>query len=276
MQNNVGVLIKMDILNIISLAIVQGLTEFLPVSSSGHLVVFSKFMGFVDQGIGIDIALHIGSLLAVLIYFKNDVAGMVREVFKAKFTVNVKEKNSRLAWMIAAASVPALICGFWLRHYHAAFFRNPNVIGFNILFYGLILYAADVFSKKEKTLETMNFADAVCIGLAQCLALVPGTSRSGITITMARILKLNRVDAAKFSMLLSVPVIAGAGVLEIYRLICSGSSSDIVFALEAVCFSFAASYAVIYFMMAWVKKFSFLVFASYRVLLGLWLIFGVL
>ena len=258
----------MSVLHIIALAIVQGLTEFLPVSSSGHLVVFSKFMSFADQGIGIDIALHLGSLLAVCIYFKDDILRMAKEVFKAKLIPNFKKEDNKLAWLIVLASVPALICGFWLRNFNAPFLRNPEVIGFNILFYGLVLYAADRFAKRNEKLGQMNMAKALLIGFAQCLALVPGTSRSGITITMARLLHINRVDAAKFSMLLAVPVIAGAGALEGYRLILSGSSTDIVFALEAICFSFVASYAVIHFMMQWLKRFSFLPFAIYRIVLG--------
>jgi len=265
----------MSLIHIISLAVVQGLTEFLPVSSSGHLILFSRFMHLQDQGIGIDIALHLGSLLAVLIYFWSDISKMAQEVFKSKLIPNFKQQNNRLAWLIIIASIPALLFGFWLRNCNIHLLREPKFIGFNILFYGLILYAADRFAKKNKELHQLNLKQAFLIGLVQCLALIPGTSRSGITITMARFLHFNRVDAAKFSMLLSMPVIAGASALEAYRLVVSGSSTDIVFALQSVCFSFVASYAVIYFMMKWLKHFSFLPFVLYRVILGMLLIFMV-
>ena len=259
----------MSIIHLLALAVIQGLTEFLPVSSSGHLVLFSNLMHFEDEGLGIDIALHIGSLFAVLIYFKGEIAGMFREVFKTGLKPDFKLEYNKLAWMLMVACVPALIMGFYLRNADFAFLRDPKVIGFNILFYGLLLYVADTFFKSEKTIKHIGIKEAILIGLAQCLALIPGTSRSGVTITMARFLNIKRVDAAKFSMLLSIPVIAAAGALESYRLFASGSSADVLFSLSAVVFSFIASYLVIWLMMEWLKRFSFLPFVIYRVLLGL-------
>ena len=259
----------MSVLHLIVLSIIQGLTEFLPVSSSGHLVLFSNLMHLEDEGIGIDVALHIGSLFAVLIYFKQEIFAMCREVLKTGLKPDFKLKYNKLAWMLIIACAPALIVGFYLRNADFAFLRNPKVIGFNILFYGFLLYVADMFFKSEKGLKNIGFKEAVLIGLAQCLALVPGTSRSGITITMARFLGFKRVDAAKFSMLLSIPVIAAAGALEAYRLWASGSSADIILAVSAVVFSFVASYLVIYLMMKWLQHFSFIPFVIYRVILGL-------
>ena len=259
----------MTVLHLIVLSIIQGLTEFLPVSSSGHLVLFSNLMHFEDEGLGIDIALHIGSLFAVLIYFKKEIFAMCREVFKTGLKPDFKSAYNKLAWMLVVACVPALVVGFYLRNSNFAFLRDPKVIGFNILFYGLLLYAADTFFKGKNDIKSIGLKEAILIGLAQCLALIPGTSRSGVTITMARFLQIKRVDAAKFSMLLSMPVIAAAGALESYRLFVSGSSGDVVFALGAVVFSFIASYLVIYLMMKWLTHYSFLPFVIYRVLLGL-------
>ena len=153
--------------------------------------------------------------------------------------------------------------------------REPKIIGFNILIYGVMLYLADRFSLGTRNLKDITFKDALLIGLAQCFALIPGTSRSGITITMARMLKINRVDAAKFSMLLSVPVIAAAGCLEAYRLFLSGDMGQVLLSFDAVIYSFITSYVVIYLMMKWLQNYTYLPFVVYRVGLGLLLILQV-
>lgn len=262
----------MSFLQLISLALVQGLTEFLPVSSSGHLILFARFSGFADQGIGMDIALHIGSLLAVLIYFHKTVGEMFCGVFKTWLLPCWKDYGNRLAYLILIASIPALIFGFMLRNYGMDWLRNPKIIGWTILFYGLILYLADRIGNTSRTTKDLGVKDALLIGLAQCLALIPGTSRSGITITMARFLGINRSEAAKFSMLLSVPTILAAGALESWRLFVQGNSAEIWNAADAVGYSFVASILVIFLMMKWLKKATFLPFVIYRVLLGLALI----
>ena len=262
----------MTILHLMALALIQGLTEFLPVSSSGHLILFSKIFHLKDQGLSIDVALHIGSLLAVMIYFGSEILKMFSDVFKTKLKPDFKLKYNKLAWLIVVGSIPALVAGFCLRHIAGDFLRNPKIIGVTILFYGILLYVADRFSKAQKKLEDIGLKEAILIGLAQCLALIPGTSRSGITITAARFLHINRVDSAKFSMLLLIPVIVGAGALEIYRLYITGSFTDTALAIKAVCFSFVISYAVIYLMLRWLQKFSFLPFVIYRVVLGLLLL----
>lgn len=262
----------MSLMQIIGLAIIQGLTEFLPISSSGHLILFSHIAHLQDQGVGMDVALHIGSLIAVFIYFRREIFEMIRELFKEKLKPNFKLKYNRLAYLLVVGSIPALCVGFALRHFGMDFLRNPKIIGFTILFYGLVLYVADRFAKSERELKDIGLKDAILIGLAQCLALVPGTSRSGITITMARFLKISRVDAAKFSMLLSMPVIFAAGCLEGYRLFSSGGAGETLFALDAVLFSFIASYIVIYLMMEWLKSRTYTPFVIYRVILGLLLI----
>jgi len=258
----------MSLLYIIALAIVQGLTEFLPVSSSGHLILFSHLTSLEDQGIGIDVALHIGSLIAVIIYFRREILSMIKEVFVSKFKPDFSKPYNRLAYLLLVASIPALIVGLCLRNYGMGFLRSPKIIGCTILFYGLILYGADRFFNSRRDLRDIRLKDAILIGLAQCLALVPGTSRSGITITMARFLKISRMDAAKFSMMLSIPVIAAAGCLEGYRLFVEGNIAEILYALDAVFYSFIASYLVIYLMMKWLQKWTYLPFVIYRVILG--------
>ena len=263
----------MSVIQTIWLAIVQGLTEFLPVSSSGHLILFAKFTSFEDQGLAVDIALHVGSLMAVVIYFHQDIFKMLKGVLQKFFFPDFNIQGNKLAYLIVVASIPALILGFWLRNFGMEDLRSARVIGWTILLYGIVLYIADRYGKNIKTTDDIGVKEAILIGLAQCLALVPGTSRSGITITMARFLGIRRNEAAKFSMLLSIPTIAAAGFLESYRLWKSSAVAEIFDTIDAIGFSFIASIIVIYAMMRWLKKFSFLPFVIYRVVLGLALIF---
>ncbi len=262
----------MSVMQTVCLAIVQGLTEFLPVSSSGHLILFAEFSSFNDQGLAVDIALHIGSLLAVLIYFYEDITKMLKSLFQNFLLPNFSDKNNKLAYMIIIASIPALILGFLLRNLGMEWLRSAKVVGWTILFYGLVLFYADKIGKNNKTTENIGLKEAILIGLAQCLALIPGTSRSGVTITMARFLGINRSEAAKFSMLLSVPTIAAAGALETFRLWKKSAILEVYETFDAVGYSFIASLLVIFFMMKWLKKFTFLPFVIYRVALGLILI----
>lgn len=232
----------MNTIQLIWLALVQGLTEFLPVSSSGHLILFARFSSFPDQGIAIDIALHIGSLLAVLVYFRATFLLMIKSVMKNYFMPDFTNQGNRLAWFLVFASLPALFFGFLLRNSGMEWARNPVLIGGTILFYGFILYLSDKYGATSKQISDLTLTDALLIGFAQCLALIPGTSRSGITITMARFLGVNRQEAAKFSMLLSVPTILAAGLLEGYRMYVRGSTAELLWAADAVLYSFAASF----------------------------------
>lgn len=259
----------MTTLQMVLLAIVQGLTEFLPVSSSGHLILFSKLTSFPDQGIAVDIALHIGSLAAVLIYFHKTIAEMFVGVFQNNLLPAFRNYGNRLAYLIIMASLPALAVGFMLRNYGMDGLRNPKLIGWTILIYGLILYFADKYGKTNKTTADITIKEALIIGFAQCLALIPGTSRSGITITMARFLGIDRSESAKFSMLLSIPTILAAGTLEGYRMLKNGSHGEILWAMDAAAYSFAASILVIFLMMKWLKKSTFLPFVIYRIVLGI-------
>lgn len=258
----------MTTVQLISLGLVQGLTEFLPVSSSGHLILFGKFSAFADQGIGMDIALHIGSLLAVLIYFYKTIGAMFQGLWKKYFLPDFKNFGNRLVYLLLVASIPALIFGFFLRNYGIEGLRNPKLIGWTILLYGLLLWVADKYGKNARSIEQISFIDALLIGFAQCLALVPGTSRSGITITMARFLGVARAEAAKFSMLLSVPIIFAAGVLEGWHFIKQGNSEEILWAMDAAFYSFIFSLSVIFLMLKWLQKWSYLPFVIYRVVLG--------
>ena len=262
----------MSTLQLIWLAIVQGLTEFLPVSSSGHLILFAEFTSFPDQGIAVDIALHIGSLLAVLLYFHKTFWAMIKGVSQNYFLPDFNNSGNRLAYLLLIASLPALCVGFLLRNYGMEWARHPALIGSTILFYGLLLYAADKFGATSRQISDLTIKDALFIGLAQCLALIPGTSRSGITMTMARILGINRSESAKFSMLLSVPTILAAGLLEGYRMYIRGNHTEFLWTIDAILYSFIASVMVIFIMLKWLKKSTYLTFVIYRIILGLSLI----
>ena len=262
----------MTTLQILWLAILQGLTEFLPVSSSGHLILFSKFTNFADQGIAIDIALHIGSMIAVCIYFHREIAEMIKGLFYGKLLPCFNFDGNKLFYQIVIATIPALVIGACLKMYGMEWLRNPKIIGWTILFGGILLFVADRISLTVKKINNISLKGALLIGFAQCIALIPGVSRSGITITMGRFLGMKRREAAKFSMLLAIPTILAAGILQAFELYSSGDYSSISFAIDAVWYSFIASLIAIYGMMWWLKKSTFLPFVIYRIILGTYLI----
>lgn len=261
----------MSLLQILVLSVVQGLTEFLPVSSSGHLILVSKFTSFPDQGLTMDVAVHIGSIAAVLIYFYKDIWNIIKGVLKAKLLPSFANSGSRLFWLIVVGTIPAVVVGLILKKFGMEWMRDTKIIGWNILIFGILLWFADKYTLSVRKIENLEFVDALLIGLAQCLALVPGTSRSGITITMSRFLGVERREAAKFCMLLSIPTIAGAGALVFWEMYKSGVH-DFGFELWGIVFSFAASICAIWIMMNWLKNRTFLPFVVYRVILGVFLL----
>ena len=255
-------------LNIILLSLLQGITEFLPVSSSGHLILFSKFTTFPDQGQAMDVALHIGSILAVMIYFSEEIWKMVKGLFKSYFLPNFKDEGNRVFWLVVIATVPAVIAGLFIRSEGVEWMRSTKLVGWTILGYGILLFIADNIGMTIRKVNHLGILDAMLIGLAQCLALIPGTSRSGITITMARFLGMERREAAKFSMLLSIPTIIGAGLLVGYELYQEENLLSIIFAIDGILYSFIFSVIAIYTVMWWLKKSTFLPFVIYRVVFG--------
>lgn len=255
-------------LQLILLSALQGFTEFLPVSSSGHLILFSKFTSFPDQGPFLDVAMHVGSILAVIIYFWREIWQMLKGLFQSRFLPKFNIPGAKLAWLIVIATIPAVIAGLSLKAYGLENIRSAKLIGWTLVIYAIILYIADKFGKTTRKTDNLGIKDALIIGLAQCLALIPGTSRSGITITASRFLGLERREAAKFSMLLSIPTIAGAGLLMAIELFQSGDLSGISDACHGIVYSFVASICAIYVMMSWLKKWSFAPFVIYRLALG--------
>jgi undecaprenyl-diphosphatase len=251
---------------IIVLAIVQGITEFLPISSSGHLILIPALTGWTDQGLATDVMVHIGSLFAILAYFWRDVLsilGGVTDLVRRRWT-----SRARLAVYIAAATVPAVLFGLILKWVGLLDkIRGIEVVAWNALVFGVLLYIADEWGPRVKTMENITFRAAMIIGLAQALALIPGTSRSGITMTAARFMGFERAEAARFSFLLGIPAITGAGLLTIIEMNADGHSMP-PGAITAAIFTFFAALAAIAFLMALVKRVSFTPFVMYRMLLA--------
>lgn len=256
----------MTIEQIIVLAVVQGITEFLPISSSGHLILVPQIMHWQDQGLVVDVMTHLGTLLAILIYFWRDVARLIKgalELLKGRVT-----PDGRLAIYIVLATIPAVAFGIFLKEYgFTDLERNVAVVAWNTILYGILMLIADMVGPQEKTIANMTLGSALLIGVAQALALIPGTSRSGVTMTAARFLGFTRPDAARFSFLLGIPAIAGAGIFTVGDALASGEpvTMDAVYCAGL---TFGAGLAAIAFLMAVVKRVSFLPFVLYRMVLG--------
>ncbi|WAT16995.1 undecaprenyl-diphosphate phosphatase [Aurantiacibacter sp. MUD11] len=278
----------MTFIEMLILAIVQGITEFLPISSSGHLILVPVFTGSEDQGPMIDIAVHIGSLLAIIVYFFKDAWGLARGGF-ATVGIGHAPEQRRLFWWIILGTIPAVILGLSIKTgalngVATALFgltiedgdllaslRFTDLIAFNLIFYGVLLGVADRFGREDRSYEDMTWRDGLLVGLAQALALIPGTSRSGVTMTAARVLGFGRVEAARFSFLLSIPAVAGAGVLIVPDLMAAGSDMVREAFITGV-LTFIAAFATMAFLMNFLKKASMMVFVIYRIAMGILLL----
>ena len=263
----------MTLIQIIVLSLIQGLTEFLPVSSSAHLILGSRFFNWPDQGLVFDVATHLGTLLAVLVYFRNDLRNMIRPWLGK---VENDEASRKLGLTLIIASIPAIIAGGLLHGWVETVLRDTRVIAFSTIGFGLLLWWADARFARSKLLQDMNMKSGIIIGLAQVLALVPGTSRSGITITMGRMLGFSADSAARFSFLLSIPIIAAAGAYGVLRMLMNDTSIDWLQFGLAILLSALAGWLCIAVFLALLKRVGLLPFVVYRLLLGvtlLWIAF---
>ncbi len=248
------------------LALVQGLTEFLPISSSGHLILVPRLLGWPDQGMVFDVAVHVGSLAAVMLYFRGDLAGLARSV--PDFLRLRETTGTRLLFNVLLATFPVLAVGFLLEHWIDDNLRDPLVIASTMSGFGLVLWFADRRGRRNLELRALGWRQALLIGLAQVLALIPGTSRSGITITAALMVGMTRVDAARFSFLLSIPTILAAGSLKsLYIFTHPDEVRWGVFTLGVVV-SFVSAYACIALFLRLVERIGLGPFVVYRLLLG--------
>ncbi len=262
----------MTTLQLVVIAIVQGLTEFLPISSSAHLRLIPELTGWADQGLTIDIATHVGTLLAVLVYFWRDVLSMAQGSFDI-----VRGRQSQPAALVTYlvwATVPIVVVGSLLlaggyENGDLSRLRQLDVIGWTMLIFGLLLYFADRMGMTVRRIEHMTLGSVLVIGCAQVLALVPGTSRSGVTMTAARLLGFERIDAARFAVLLGIPAIIASAVPSGIALYARGHSVLGFDALLAALLAFAVAIVAIAAMMSWLRRASFTPFVIYRVVLGI-------
>lgn len=249
----------MDLLQLLVLALVQGITEFLPISSSAHLILVPELTGWQDQGMAVDVAVHLGTLLAVLLYFWRE---RRRQPAAAGLTV-----DWTLLLKVAVGTVPVVIVGFLIKDYADGPLRSATVIALTTLVFGAMLYLADR-TRGRRTLAELSWRDAAIIGIAQAIALIPGVSRAGVTMTTALFLGYSRIDAAKFSLLLSIPTIVGASALIGHDLYRAGELAIPRDVWLAALLAFVAALLAIRAMMAWLRRASFTPFALYRLVLG--------
>ncbi len=258
----------MEILQAVILGLVQGLGEFLPISSSAHLILVPWLFNFPDPGLGFDLALHWGTLLAVIVYFRSDVLNLIRGFWHSLWPSTRDIKNNiwqKLSWLLVVASVPGAIIGKLLEENAETVFRNPLLIAGTLSIFGLILLGVDKYSKKQKDLGHISWKDSLLVGLSQAFAIIPGVSRSGSTMTAGLALGFKREDAAKFSFLMSIPIIFGAGLVKVGEFGAGVSAVALVvgFATSAI-----SGFLSIKYLLAYIAKHDFRIFVWYRFVLA--------
>ncbi len=261
----------MPLLHIVILAIVQGISEFLPISSSGHLIITHALLGTGGDNWGdsltLDIAVHIGTLLAALIYFRADILAMLRGLVSRQVSAE-NETGKRLAFFLVAASVPILVLGFVLHLTEPSWLRSVTVTAWALIIFGVLLGVVDRIKPSDRTISSLGFREAMIIGFAQMLSMIPGTSRSGITMTAARFLGLSRVEAARFSLLLGIVAISAAGLVGIVDLFEKPDPDLWLTAAAGIAVSFLAGISAIHVLLKWLARSTLMPFAIYRVVLG--------
>jgi undecaprenyl-diphosphatase len=261
----------MDYFQAVWLAVIQGISEFLPISSSAHLILPSEILGWPDQGLAFDVAVHVGSLIAVIIYFRNDIVSLTLAWLDSIF-VRRHSPESKLAWCIVLGTVPAGLAGLLLGGLIEMHLRSMSVIAFTMIFFGLLLAWADMRGRGERNIYQFTWKSALVVGGAQVLALIPGTSRSGITITAALALGFDRETAARFSFLLAIPIIMLSGSLKGLELI-GAESVDWAMIATGTALSGITAYICIKLFLNIIQRIGMLPFVIYRMLLGALLIY---
>jgi undecaprenyl-diphosphatase len=257
----------MDSLHIVILALVQGLTEFLPISSSAHLVLLPQFLHWPGHGLVFDVAVHIGSLIAVLYYFRVEVRGMLKS-WLCSLAGGEADKDSLLAWWVIIGTIPAVLIGFLAQGPIEENLRSPWTVALASIGFGLVLWMADASSRRTRTEFELSLKDVLIIGCFQVLSLIPGTSRSGITITLGLMLGLTRQAAARFSFLLAMPVIFASGVLQTVRMVTEVHPIGWLDLLLGAAISALSAAVCIHFFLRLIDRVGMLPFVIYRVLLG--------
>jgi len=266
-----------EILQSLILGIIQGIGEFLPISSTAHLILAPYFFGWKDPGLVFDVALHIGTLIAVVAYFWKDWIYILKIFFQNKlfniqysiFNSSEDLKNkypSNILWLLIFATVPGALAGYFLENYAENYLRNPLIIAFFLFFVGLILYLVDKYRKHQKTIGEINFKDALIIGFSQAVAVIPGVSRSGSTIIAGLLRGVDREGAARFSFLLSTPIIFGAAIAKLPNILDGNFNSVVLFV--GVLSSAVSGYFAISFLLKFIQRVSYALFFWYRLILA--------
>ncbi|MBK1645690.1 undecaprenyl-diphosphatase [Thiocapsa imhoffii] len=263
----------MDTLQILLLSFVQGITEFLPISSSGHLILTPLLFGYELQSLAFDVAVHLGALGAVMLYFRRELVTMTLAVFGSLRTRSIADPNARLGWMIVIATLPLVVLGLPLKLVLEFLRDDPTlaawVIAATSIGFGLLLWWGDARGKRTRDEFSIDWRDAVVIGLMQAIAIIPGTSRSGITITAGLLLGLTRKAASRFSFLLAIPTILMAGGIETLDLMKASEPIDWFSLSLGAALSFVFAYLAIHYFLKFIERVSMLPFVIYRVLLGI-------
>ncbi len=261
----------MDYLQAFWLAVIQGLSEFLPISSSAHLILPSQVLEWPDQGLAFDVAVHVGSLIAVIVYFREDIVALTQAWLDSLF-VRRHTAESRLAWYIILATIPAGLAGLFLGDFIEQNLRSMLVIAVTTIVFGLLLGWADWRGKRTREMQQFSAKSAFLIGVAQAIALIPGTSRSGITITAALALGFDRETAARFSFLLAIPIIVLSGGYKGVQLL-NSEAVDWIMILVGTSLSGITAYLCIRVFLSVIKRVGMFPFVVYRLVLGMFLLY---
>ena len=252
------------------LGIVQGLTEFLPISSTAHLRIVPHLLGWQDPGAAFSAVIQLGTLLAVMIYFRKDIVLLIREALRSIVKQNLKQsQESYLAWAIAAGTIPIVVMGILFKNFIEQEARSLQLIGSSLIVFAVLLYLSERFSRQNRKIYDLSVKQVIFIGICQAFALIPGCSRSGSTIMGGLFLGLDRENAARFSFLLGLPAIAGSGFLQLHILIDAGLSAVGFFNLSTgILAAFVSGYLSIELLLRFIKKYGTIIFVFYRVALG--------
>lgn len=261
----------LDWFQVLVLSIIQGLTEFLPISSSAHLIFVPKLLGWPDQGLAFDVAVHVGTLFAVILYFRKDIAKVTTD-FLRSITGKGLTTNAKIGWAIGFATIPVGLIGILSKDHIELYLRSPLVIGVTTILFGILLFVADKLGRRTRDVEHLNWRDVTAIGFGQALSLMPGTSRSGITLTAGLARGLTREAAARFSFLLSIPIILLAGGIESLSLVKSNAVIQWDFLGFGLICSAISGYLCIHYFMQLLNKVGVTPFVIYRIILGTFLL----
>lgn len=263
-----------EILKAILLGVVQGLTEFLPVSSTAHLRIIPSFFGWGDIGASYTAVIQVGTMIAIILYFRSDLMNMSKAMILSLKTRDFNSKDTRLLIMIIIGTIPIVIAGFLLKDLIRHQFRNMYIVAASLIFFSIILMIADRFTKKKIDLNSITYKDGIIIGIFQAMALIPGASRSGSTISGAFFRNMTREDAARFSFLLSIPAVLLSGVYELFsqRATLLSGESAVLSLFIATVVSGVVGYWSIWFLLSYIKKHSMMLFVIYRVVFGILII----